>query len=126
MTAIVLVEPDHDFRAIYATALLHAGYTVIEAATTDEGLVRAAEAAPALAILSLKANDAWRFLQGRPQGLPVLALTWEDTPAERERVLQYGHAHYAARPIDVRRLLALVREAGGGLRAESSPLPGCE
>ena len=43
-STVLLVEPDEDNRDMYAESLRRYGFTVLTAATTDEGLRRASDA----------------------------------------------------------------------------------
>lgn len=90
---------------------------VLTAADGQDAVARARAAAPDLVLMDLKIPviDGWeatRRLKADPMtcGIPVIALTAQAMPGDREQALAAGCDDYVTKPIDVQWLLALLRE----------------
>jgi two-component system cell cycle response regulator DivK len=112
---VLLVEDNEDNRTIYSTALAHAGFRVIEAATGQEGVDRARTDAPDLILMdmSMPVLDGWaatRILKGEvgTRHIPVVALTAHAMTTDRQIALDAGCDGYLAKPVPPRAVLAEV------------------
>ncbi|HEX9049329.1 MAG TPA: response regulator [Anaeromyxobacter sp.] len=118
---VLLVEDD--VRNVFAlTSVLEARGATIEVARNGrealDALARAADGAPPpdlvlmdvmmpvmdglTAIREIRAQDAWKKL-------PIIALTAKAMPEDRESCVAAGANDYVPKPLDVERLLSLVR-----------------
>ena len=112
---VLLVEDNEDNRTIYSTALSHAGYRVIEAATGLEGVERARSESPDLILMdmSMPVLDGWaatRILKGEDstRHIPVVALTAHAMSSDRQIALDAGCDGYLSKPVPPRSVLAEV------------------
>lgn len=81
-----------------------------------EGVARAKSLLPSLVLMDLKMPgldglEATRRLKADPAtaGIPVVALTAQAMAGDCERALAAGCDSYVTKPLDVRRVLALIR-----------------
>src|ERR1700743_765397 len=103
---VLLVEDNEDNRIIYATALRHAGYTVLEAITGTEGVRQAREGHPDLLLLDISVPelDGWEatsILTADPatRGIIILAVTAHALPEDEARSVRAWFDGYLAKPI---------------------------
>lgn len=118
MATILVIEDDDDVRLLVATALKHAGYDVIVAATAQGGLQSARTASPDLVILDLVLPDApgARVLEAiasdvRTQRIPTIILTGRADERDRIHGLELGAEDYVTKPFSVRELVLRVNVA---------------
>lgn len=82
-----------------------------------DGLTQARALRPALVLMDLKMPgldglEAARRLKADPAtaAIPIVALTAQAMAGDRERALAAGCDGYVTKPVDVRRVMALLRE----------------
>lgn len=119
----VLVADDEPANIDLIRMMLEtAGLEVRLVTATDggEALLRVRDALPDLILMDLKMPvvDGWeatRRLKGDPatSAIPVIALTAQAMPGDREQALAAGCDDYVTKPIDVRALLTLLRKRLG-------------
>lgn len=112
---VLLVEDNDDNRLIYATILLHRGYSVVEAPNGLDGVEKAAQHHPDLIIMDLSLPvmdglEATRRIRANPDtsDIPVLAVTAHARPSDRETAIRAGCDDYLAKPVEPRRLVEEV------------------
>jgi two-component system cell cycle response regulator DivK len=115
---ILIVEDNEKNMKLFRDVLQASGYATLEAATGEAALELAREHRPALVLMDVRLPgidgvDALALLRGdeRTAATPVLALTAQAMRGDRERFLASGFDGYLAKPVDIRELLAVVREA---------------
>lgn len=116
--ATVLLTEDNDhLRRIFALVLRSAGYTVLEAPDGVRATELAAEHLPNLILmdLSLPKMDGWeatRRIRANPATahIPILALSAFDRSTDLERTRRVGCNGHLTKPIDLKDLLAEVRQ----------------
>ena len=113
---ILVVEDQEDNRTILRDLLTHAGFTVLEAVTGEEG-VRAAEAhRPDLILMDIQlpvvdGYEATRRIKARPElrAIPVVAVTSYALSGDEAKARAAGCDGYVTKPFSPRQLLAVVR-----------------
>ena len=113
---ILVVEDQEDNRTILRDLLTHAGFTVLEAVTGEEG-VRAAEAhRPDLILMDIQlpvvdGYEATRRIKARPElrAIPVVAVTSYALSGDEAEARAAGCDGYVTKPFSPRQLLATVR-----------------
>ena len=114
--ATVLVVEDNSLNMkLVRDVLQMAGYTVLEAATGEEGVRLALASLPDLVLMDLQlpgidGTEALRQIQ-RQAGermMPVVAVTASAMPSDREAAARAGFDGFLEKPINVRALPAQV------------------
>jgi DNA-binding response OmpR family regulator len=113
---ILLVDAHDDSRFIYAAALGHHGFRVLQSGACDDGLRMAREQRPALIVLALStlAGPAWATLRALREGadtaaIPVVAVSTTGLPEHRHLAVEMGCASYLVKPLPPLQLLAEAR-----------------
>jgi CheY-like chemotaxis protein len=107
MPKILLVEDEPDTRELVRLTLELDGHEVLEAATAEEGIVRAHSEHPALILMDLSLGGAFdgleatRRLRADPRfdETPIIALTAHAMQGDRERSLAAGCDDHWTKPI---------------------------
>lgn len=122
MSTILLVEDNHDNRAIYRTILEHVGHTVIEAVDGEEGVRQAREVQPALILMDISipkidGYEATRLLKADPvtADIPIIALTAHVMKDDERKALEAGCDGYIAKPVEPGRVAKEVERFIGTL-----------
>jgi two-component system response regulator MprA len=111
---ILVIEDDDAVRDAVRRALLLGGYEVIQAATGEEGILKAQNDVPDAIILDLGLPDidgmqVTRTLRRAENRTPILMLTARDAIDDRVDGLEAGADDYLVKPYDVRELQARLR-----------------
>ena len=114
---ILVADEDLDTRIILRTLLSRHGYTVIEAATARAAMEAATQQPPSLVILNypMRVTDsmtlsAWLRQQPATSNVPIINLTSRAVPLLMEQAAREGVTVTLPKPLDMYRLLELVRE----------------
>jgi len=112
---VLLVEDNEDNRFIYATALRHVGYEVIEAVSGTQGIEQARAHRPDLILMdiSIPDVDGWEatiVLKADPltRAIPIIAVTAHVLPGDERRSMEAGCDGYLAKPVSPGALIAEV------------------
>ncbi len=123
MAKILVVEDHPETQLALALRLRSAGHEVITADDGDAGLRKAREVSPDVIILDLMLPKLDGFhicrllkFDDRYAHIPIIMLTGKATPKDRNIGLSVGADVYLTKPIDHRRLLAVI---DGLLRART-------
>ncbi len=125
---ILLVEEDTTFSATLARALKRRGFEVCIAATADEALERAQEAAPDWIVLDLNLAGASgmalipRLLKALPE-CRIVVLTGYASISTAVDAIKLGAVQYLAKPVDVDTLLRAFSHAPGTEPAAADAAP---
>lgn len=126
---IVLAEDENDLRAVYATCLRSAGYTVWEAADGQEAIGQVVERRPDLLILDvwmpvLNGFEVLEQIQSDPfaSNLKVVMLSNLGDSDTRLECFAVGVTDYWVKGLPLAELCARVRD----LFAEAEVAPGAE
>ena len=113
---ILLVEDDEDSRFVYRLLFENQGFSVLLAASGDEGLRLAREKKPRAIIMdvSIPGVDGWTAterLKADPEmaGIPVIVLTAHAFPEDRRRAEAVGCDGFLTKPCEPRDVLDEVR-----------------
>lgn len=113
MKQILIVEDKANSRELLRTVLEQQGYAVTEASDGEDALNKIREAAPDLVLMDLQipARNGYDVLQEirknpRLEHIPVVAVTANAMPGDRERVLAAGFTSYISKPV----ALAILRQ----------------
>lgn len=113
---ILLVDAHEDSRLIYAAALSHHGFHVVDSPCCVQAVELAREHRPGLIVLavSISPGPAWAMLaalQGDAgtASIPVVALSSTGQAEHRARALELGCAAFLVKPLPPLELLATAR-----------------
>lgn len=117
MKAHVLLVEDNEVNAYLARFLLeHAGYSVSVAGNGQQALLAAAARRPDLVLMDMRMPvmdglEATRRLKADPAlaAVPVLALSANALPQEKQQAAAAGCAGHIDKPIDVAHFVAQVQ-----------------
>lgn len=111
MKQILIVEDKPASRELLRTVLEQQGYEVVEAENGEEALARLRESVPDLVLMDLQmpARNGYDVLKeirkdSRLDNLPVVAVTANAMPEDRDKVLAAGFTGYIAKPVALARL----------------------
>src|SRR5262249_56676746 len=129
MPKILIVDDEADNLELLSRRLARRGFAVVTAGGAADGLVRARAELPNVILMDVKMPDmdgyeATRRLKAdaATARIPVVMLTAQAMPEDRDRALEAGADEYESKPVDLARLLekigALLGRAGpaGGRR----------
>ena len=112
MLTILVVEDNEMNRDMLSRRLRRKGFEVILAVDGAEGVAKAQSESPDLILMdmSLPVMDGWeatRLIKADEQTrrIPVIALTADAMPGDREKAIEAGCDEYESKPIDFRKLL---------------------
>ena len=123
MKRILVVEDNPDNMYVMDRILRHAGYLVEQATHGEDGLKMIASQPGAFDLIlmdmqmpGLDGYTAVRAIRGMPPAgsMPIIAVTANTMPGDRDRALAAGCTDYVAKPINTRELLRLVADYLGG------------
>ncbi len=117
MGAVILIVEDNSQNRLLMVDILQAhGYEVLEAKEGEEGIRLARLHRPKVILLDMQMPvmdglEAARRLKADPEtrSIKILAVTSFAMKGDRERILAAGCDEYMAKPIDTRKLPALVK-----------------
>jgi CheY-like chemotaxis protein len=116
MTRILLVEDEQDNQVILSRRLEKRGYEVLVAGDGVEACALARAQKPDLVLMDVRMPrmDGWeatRQLKGDPAtcAIPVIVLTGDVMPGERERALQVGCDDFHGKPVNFVQLLGQIQ-----------------
>ena len=116
MSKILIVEDNALNRALLLAVLKPEGFEILSAENGLQGIDLAQRELPDLILMDvmlpgLNGYEATRRLKAEPttRHIPIIAITANAAPAERERALDAGCDGYIAKPIDTRALPHQVR-----------------
>ena len=115
MKRILIVEDKPNSRELLRTVLEQQGYEVTEAGDGEEALTSVRQQAPDLILMDLQipARSGYDVLQeirkdAKLAHLPVVAITANAMPGDREKVLAAGFTGYIAKPVALAHLRSEV------------------
>ncbi|MFC3675492.1 response regulator transcription factor [Ferrovibrio xuzhouensis] len=113
IVSILIVEDSKPVRAALQAALTAASYTVLQAASGEEGLAQAGAATLVLLDLGLPGIGGFEVLATlrRDSQIPVIILSGLDETDAKIQALDLGADDYVTKPFDPGELLARVRAA---------------
>ena len=123
---VLVVEDDEATRELVAEVLAGKGATVRSAGTAEDGLIAVRDHAPEVILcdIAMPDRDGYDFvaaLRAMPNGssstVPVVAVTALASEAERDRILAAGFDEHIPKPIDTRRLAAVVNHLARGAQS---------
>lgn len=116
MPKILLVEDFEIIRDLLSRRLQHLDYEVIVAEDGEQGVGMARSEAPDLILMDmgLPVLDGWEataLLKAEPatRSIPIIALTAQTMPGDREKAIYAGCDDYETKPIDFPQLLWKIR-----------------
>jgi len=122
---ILYVEDNDDNVYMLKNRLTRAGFTVLVAINGTQGIAMATSEQPDLILMDVTLPDidggeATRRIKGDPatQRIPVIALTANAMPGDREKALAAGCDDFETKPVELQRLLGKIRAL---VPAASSP-----
>ena len=114
--SILVIDDEPEVLELVGFNLQQSGFTVATAMNGRDGLTKARTLSPSLIVLDvmmpeMDGLEAMRQIRARPawQKLPIIALTAKAMKDDQEKCLAAGANDYLAKPIDIEKLLSLVR-----------------
>ena len=114
---ILVVEDNQKNMKLFRDVLDASGFRTIEATSGGEAVERATQEMPDLVLMDIQMPDfdgveALKRLRSdhRTTSIPILALTAQAMHGDRERFLAAGFDGYISKPVNVRELIATVRQ----------------
>jgi two-component system cell cycle response regulator DivK len=121
---ILYVEDNDDNLYMLKNRLTRAGFTVIIATDGAQGVAMAASEQPDLILMDLTlpnidGEEATRQIKADPatRSIPVIALTANAMPEDREKALAAGCDDFDTKPVELPRLLGKIRALAPAGRA---------
>jgi CheY-like chemotaxis protein len=121
---ILYVEDNDDNIYMLKNRLMRAGFTVIIATDGAQGVAMAASEQPDLILMDLTlpnidGEEATRRIKADPatRSIPVIALTANAMPEDREKALAAGCDDFDTKPVELPRLLGKIRALASEGRA---------
>lgn len=118
---VLVVEDNDKNMKLFRDVLEASGFGTLAATTGEQAVDVARTQRPALVLMDVQLPgidgvEALALLRGdeRTAAIPVLALTAQAMRGDRDRFSAAGFDGYLSKPIDVRELVAAVREHCGG------------
>lgn len=115
-TKILLVDDEPDILEIVSYNLAQEGYQIVTAVNGKDAVEKARKEVPDLIIMDVMMPEmdgitATREIRKRTdmKKLPIIMLTAKAMKDDQERCLESGANDYMAKPLDVEKLLSLVR-----------------
>ena len=116
MYKILIADDEPQIREILRVYFEKEGFQVVEAADGKEALQQITKERPDILLLDvmmpvMDGLAATRKIRSEPRWakLPIVMLTAKAMPDDQERCIDAGANDYMAKPIDVDKLLSLVR-----------------
>ncbi len=116
MNRILIVEDNALNRALLQAVLKRAGYELLMAEDGETGVELALRENPDLILMDvmlplINGYEATRRIKMNPatRHIPIVAITANDAPSERDRALDAGCDGYITKPIDTRILPNQIR-----------------
>jgi two-component system, chemotaxis family, CheB/CheR fusion protein len=123
---VLVVEDDEATRELVAEILARKGATVRSAGSAAEGLSAVRDHAPEVILcdIAMPDRDGYDFVAAlramtndSSSTVPVVAVTALASEAERDRILAAGFDEHIPKPIDTRRLAAVVNQLARGAQS---------
>ncbi|HYY56511.1 MAG TPA: ATP-binding protein [Pyrinomonadaceae bacterium] len=120
--SVLVVDNEHDARALVSEVLEQCGATVMTASSTAEALAVLEQAKPDVLVsdIGMPGEDGYDLIRRvrtleRERGgrLPAVALTAYVSEDDRRRALSAGYQEHVAKPVELKRLASLVASLAG-------------
>lgn len=125
---VLIVEDNHDNRAIFAAILHHHGYEVLEAADGEDGVRLAREAHPDVILMDISLPrmdgiEATTRLKRDDDtaSIPIIAVTAHAMREDEQRVREAGCDAYLAKPVQPMRVIEEVNRLIGDAEYGDAP-----
>jgi len=110
---VLVIDDEPQIRKFLRISLVSQGYTVLEAATGEQGLSQAALGRPDVVVLDLGLPDmdGQQVLRDLREwsGVPVLVLSVRASEAQKVEALDNGANDYVTKPFGIQEFLARIR-----------------
>lgn len=121
MTKVLLVEDNYMNKVLVKEILTLNGYEIVEAKSGAEAVRLTATERPDIVLMDIQLPEmdgitATRIIKAdeRNRAVPVLALTASAMKGDEEKILSKGFDGYLAKPIDVKKLISMIKDVLGG------------
>lgn len=124
---ILVADDTRENRALLKDVLMYYGYEVIEAQDGAEAVKLAKERVPALVLMDIQMPvmggiEAMKLLKADPETkhIKIISLTAFAVDMDTEQFRNAGFDDYISKPIDIRKLPALIQKHLGGTEGAQS------
>jgi DNA-binding response OmpR family regulator len=115
---VLLIDDEEEMVEMVAVSLLKAGYEVLSAFTSSEGMAKAVSEKPDVILLDVMMPEIDGFevcnkLKGKEEtkNIPVIFFTAMGTPDLEEKCLQAGACSCVVKPFDPEELIEKIKAA---------------
>ncbi len=116
---ILTVDDSPTVRDMLAIALSGAGFKVVQAEDSREGIGKLNDLDPDVIItdINMRGLDGFQFIEEvrknpRYRATPIMVLTTEDAPEMKDRARKAGATGWIVKPFDPERLIEVIRRVG--------------
>lgn len=112
---VLIVEDTPENLYALQRVFRHEGFEIIEAANGEEAIQKSTAESPDLILMDMRlpgisGYDAAEIIRRSAPAIPIVAITADALPGDREKCLDLGCAAYFSKPIRYREIIDRVKD----------------